>query len=137
LASDVILSRAASRLAGVAVLLTVAGCARNTYEGPTFIWSDDGGCGVPPGYVGINETVTADGGCVAASWCPLDSSPTCVSPPLDAGTQAPVDGGAADGSVPDGSVPDGSIVDGSIVDDNVVDGDTMDGYVPDGGDSDP
>lgn len=71
---------------GALFALLVAGCSSNTNDGPVFTWSDDGACGVPAGYVGIDETIAEDGGCTAATWCPNDSSPICVSPPSDAGS---------------------------------------------------
>jgi hypothetical protein len=74
------------RTASVAIAVFVSACGVNS-DAPIFAWSDDGACGVPAGYVGLDETPTADGGCSAATWCPIDSSPNCVSPPPDAGAE--------------------------------------------------
>jgi hypothetical protein len=81
----------------VAIVLLVGGCGSNNYDSPLYLWSDDGACGVPFGYVGLDETVTDDGGCTAATWCPIDSSPTCVSPPSEAGLSTMVDAGSEAG----------------------------------------
>lgn len=126
----------------MAALLIAAGCGSTSYDGPTYVWSDDGGCGVPLGYVGINETITADGGCFAASWCPLDSSPNCISLPLDGGVPTNLDGGGLDSSAPDASGVqvtglDGAMMEASVDGTGVPDGNVVDGSALDGGDSAP
>jgi len=82
-------SRAMRVFRRAAIVVLSAGCGCSTsYDGPVLAWSDDGACGVPAGYVGLDETVPDGGPCRAATWCPLDSSPNCVIPPVEAGVDA-------------------------------------------------